>query len=323
MPRQERGQPLGVRLAAVHGDIGADSLPRDPDHRVRVLVRHAVLDLKILDKRVEIRLFERLFHARRHRVIEVRHALAAVHFVLVRLDCDAGERRVAADVVRLAQIAVAGGEAAVKQPDEVDLAAGLGERVEILIVDVDIALGVRLRDFRRNHVFVVEALRTLRAVFEHCAHRGIGVDVRVLALDIGVLGGLEGEILIDLHKLVVHLAQALMLCAVEDVRLRRLRVIGSDQPFLHDVLNLLDGRDVLRILKRGDDLPGQAVKVGVAHALRGDADIRLEYGVSDFFRVKGNLFPVALDNILNHADDPFYVRAALCRAVHPYFVLCL
>ena len=299
VPRQEFFHAVRIRVGRAHPHVAERRLHGRRQLR-RVFVRHAVAHLEILGKRRRVLLAVRLPDAERHRVVEIRHALAAVHLVLVRLNRDAGQRRIAADVLRLAQVAVAGGEAAVEQLDQVDLAAGLGQRIEILVVDVDVAVGVRLRDFRRDDVLVVEALRALGAVLQHRAHRGVGVDVRVFALEVGVLGRLEGEILIDLHELVVHLAQALVLRAVEDVRLRRLGVVRRDQLFLHDVLDLLDRRHAAAAVKLRDDLRGQVVEVGVAHALRNDPDVGLENGVSNFFGVEGDFLSVSFDNVLDH-----------------------
>ena len=49
-----------------------------------------------------------------HCIIEIDDRLAAMHVVLVGLDGDAGQGGIAADVARLAQVAVAGREAAGK-----------------------------------------------------------------------------------------------------------------------------------------------------------------------------------------------------------------
>ena len=59
--------------------------------------------------------------------------------ILVRLDGDAGQRRIRRDTLRLADMAEAGGKAAVEQREQVDLAARCRQRVKIKIVDVDIA----------------------------------------------------------------------------------------------------------------------------------------------------------------------------------------
>ena len=69
-----------------------------------------------------------------------------------------------------------------EQLDEIDLAAGLRQGVEVLVVNVDLPVGVGLGDVGRDDVLVVKALGALRAVLEHGAHGGVGVDVSVLPL---------------------------------------------------------------------------------------------------------------------------------------------
>ena len=160
-----------------------------------------------------------LFDARRHAVVEVDHALPAVLVVLVGLDGDAGQRRIAVDVVGLAKHAVPRGEAAVEQLQQVNLAAGGGQGVEIQVMDMDVAVPVRLRMPGVEHIHLIELLGAFRAKLEHAAHGGIAVDVGVLALDVRIDGILVGDVLEDLHQSGVHLAHAAALRAVEDVAL--------------------------------------------------------------------------------------------------------
>lgn len=87
---------------------------------------------------------EGLFNALRHGVVEYRHGLSAVLVVLVRLNGNARKRRVAGNIVRLAEVSVTGGKSAVEQLEQVYLAAGGGERQEVEVVYVDIAVDVRL-----------------------------------------------------------------------------------------------------------------------------------------------------------------------------------
>ena len=49
-------------------------------------------------------------------------------------------------------------KSAVKQLDQVDLAAGLRQGVEILVMDVDFPLGVGLGDVGRDDVFIIKLL---------------------------------------------------------------------------------------------------------------------------------------------------------------------
>ena len=85
-----------------------------------------------------------LVHALGHGVVEVGHTLAAVHLVLVGLYGYARQRRVAADILGLPKIAVAGGKAVFKELYQVYLAAGLRKGVEVLVVDVYVAVRIGL-----------------------------------------------------------------------------------------------------------------------------------------------------------------------------------
>ena len=101
---------------------------------------------------IEDGLAEGLAHALRHRIVKGIDTLTAEHVILVRLDGDAGKRRIGADRVRLAQKAVARREAAVEELQEVDLAAVERDQREVLVVDVDVVLAVcrRARNCRRS-----------------------------------------------------------------------------------------------------------------------------------------------------------------------------
>ena len=120
--------------------------------------------------------------------------------VLVRLNGNARKRRVAGNIVRLAEVSVAGGKTAVEQLEQVYLAAGGGERQEVEVVYVDIAVDVRLGVLRVEHVHLVELLGTFAAVFQHSPHCGVAVDVGVFALDVAVRRRHEGQILVYLHQ---------------------------------------------------------------------------------------------------------------------------
>ena len=127
-----------------------------------------------------------------HVDVEVGDRLPAVLVVLVRLDRDAGERRVGTDRLRFAQVAVTGREAPAEQIGEADLAAGRRERVEVEVVDVDVPEPVGGRVLGGDDLGEVEVLGALGAVAEHGAHRGLAVDVGVLPQGVvgrGVRGG--------------------------------------------------------------------------------------------------------------------------------------
>ena len=80
--------------------------------------------------------------------------------VLVALDGNGSQGGIALDGVGLPQVAVAGGEAAVEQLQNVDLAACGGQAVEIKVVDVDIALPVGLGVLGTEQVDLVVSLGT-------------------------------------------------------------------------------------------------------------------------------------------------------------------
>ena len=299
--------------------------------RVDLVILIRAKHLKRLGEVVAELLAEGLFHARGHRVVEVRHRLAAVLVVLVGLDRDARERCIRADVVRLTQEAVTGREAALKQFEQVDLAAGRGQRQEVQIVDVDIALAVRLGMRRIEDEHLVELLGALRAVLEHGAHRGVAVNVRVLALDVVFERGLEGQVLVHLHQSGVHLAHAGALVAVEDVLFRRAGVAALDQHLLHCILYLLDRRDLVagRGFQHLFDLLGEAARHLVILTARG---LRCaENRIGDFLNLKGGFAPVAFDNLLDHvAISLFHTKTALRRSQNfvafsenTHHILCL
>ena len=184
---------------------------------------------------------EGLFNALRHGVVEYRHGLTAVLVVLVRLNGNARKRRVAGNIVRLAEVSVAGGKSAVEQLEQVYLAAGGGERQEVEVVYVDIAVDVRLGVLRVEHVHLVELLGTFAAVFQHSPHCGVAVDVGVFALDVAVRRGHEGQILVYLHQGGVHLACPGAVCAVQYVSLGGLCVTLLDEHSFYHILYFLNG----------------------------------------------------------------------------------
>ena len=174
-------------------------------------------------------------------------------------------------------------------------------------MDVDVALPVGLGEAGIQHIHVVELLRALGAELQHGAHGGIAVDVGVLALDVGVDGVLEGDVLEGLHQAGVHLAHAAALGPVEDVRLGGADKALLNQHPLHGVLHLLHGGgtgDVLVVLQLLDHPFGQGlggfVALGAAGGLEGP-----ENGVLDLLPVKGHGAAVALADVIDaHAAPP-------------------
>ena len=246
-----------------------------------------------------------LLHAGSHAVVEVDHALAAVLIVLVGLNGNAGQRGVAVDVVGLAQHAVTGGEAVVEQIQQVNLAAGGGEGVEVQIVDVDVALAVRLGEAGIQHIHIVELLGALAAELEHAAHGGIAVDVGVFALDVAVHGILIGDVLENLHQAGVHFAHAAALGPVEDVGLGRADEALFDEHLFNGILHLLHGGGGFHGLIPFDGIHNQLCQflggIGALAAAAGHEGF-LD-GLFDLLLLEGNHAAVAFGDGGNH-DDP-------------------
>ena len=140
-------------------------------------------------------------------------------------------------------------EAALEQRLDVDLAAGGGQAQEIKVVDVDVAVLVREAVLRVEDVHLVELLGTFAAVTQHHAHSGVAVDVGVLALEIVVLGVLEGEVADGGHEPGVHFPDLGPLVAVQDVRLGGAGMAALDKGFFYQILHLFHiGDGVLELL---------------------------------------------------------------------------
>ena len=219
--------------------------------------------------------------------------------VLVGLDGDAGQGGVGVDVVGLPQGAVAGGEAPVEEADQVDLGAGGGAHGgEVHVVDVDIPLLVGPGVLGLHHPHHVELLGPLAAVLEHGAHGGVAVDVGVLPLDVAVLGGGEGDVLIDLHQAAVEIPGLAALLAVQDVGLGGLDIAAVHEHPLHDILDVLHLGDLLALhLQDGGHLVGQAGG-GVLIARLVGGGKGLVDGVRDLILMEGDHPSVPLPNAL-------------------------
>ena len=186
-----------------------------------------------------------LLDARSQTVVEVDYGLSAVLVVLVRLDGDAGQGGIAGDGIRFSQNAVSGREAALEELKKVDLTTGGGQRVEVHVVDVNVAFSMRLGVLGLQDEHFIELLGAFAAVLQHGAHRGVAVDVGVLSFDIAVAGILESNIFIDLHQPGIHLAHSASVRAIQYIGFSGTYVTGVDKDLFHHVLDALDIGDFL------------------------------------------------------------------------------
>ena len=192
-------------------------------------------------------------------------------------------------------------EAVLEELQEVDLAARLRQHVEILVVDVDVAVDVRRRDVLGQDMVIDEVFRAFRAVFEHRAHRRVGIDVRILALDVGILGALEGQLVVDVHEVAFGLADLRVFRAVEDVRLRRRSEVVLDEHLFHGVLDELDGGSLL-FLDAVDDALRELFELMLGKCLVDGFEVRLADGVGDLLGIERHDLTRAFLNVLDCHD---------------------
>ena len=81
-------------------------------------------------------------------------------------------------------------------------------------MDVDIAADVGGGHILGQDVVIDKVLGALGAVLQHGAHGGVGVDVGVLALHVGIGGLGEGDVLQSLDEAGVHVAHTAALGAI-------------------------------------------------------------------------------------------------------------
>ena len=173
-------------------------------------------------------------------------------------------------------------EAAVEELQEIDLAAVERDQREVLVVDVDVVLAVRLCVLLVEHVVVDEVLRALSAELEHDAHRGIRIDIRIIALEVGVDRVREEDVAVRFHQVLLCRAALRMLLAVGDVLLCDVVEVVLHELLLDDVLDLLDA-DVVAVLDVPFDLARHLVDILLRHRVAA-VGICPGNGVVDLFR---------------------------------------
>ena len=107
-------------------------------------------------------------------------------------------------------------------------------------MDMYISLSVSLCHILVKYVHLIELLCALRAVFEHGAHSSVTVDIRILTLDIALLGRLEGKIFIDLHEPCVHFPHSGPVGTIENICLGCLSVSLFNEDLFNDILHLFN-----------------------------------------------------------------------------------
>ena len=107
-------------------------------------------------------------------------------------------------------------------------------------MDVDEVLAVGGRITLVEHVVVDEVLRALRAELQHDAHRRVRVDVRVVALEVGVDGIREEDVAVARHEVLLREAALCVALAVGDVAACDVVEAVHEQLLFDEILYLLD-----------------------------------------------------------------------------------
>ena len=82
---------------------------------------------------------------------------------------------------------------------DIYLSAGSRKRKKIEVVNMDIAVLMRLRVVGIENKHIVKLLCALRAVFKHDAHGSVTVDIGIFTLDVRVARVGKRDLLIRLH----------------------------------------------------------------------------------------------------------------------------
>ena len=253
---------------------------------------------------VGVCLFKGLFYTQRHSVIKVRDALSAVLVVLVGLDGDGCQCRIALDALWLTQKAVSSRKAAVKQIDNVDLGTGGGQRIKVKVMDVDVALAVGFCLCRCQQVGFVVSLGACGTNLQHTAHCGVAVDIGVVTLNVALAGIHTGDFVDGLHQAGVCLSDAGAVCAIEDILLCHLVKAHAHQLMLNNILNLLDFRWGIGIMLLQISDNCLCHRCGALRSRLTGCLHRFFHRCKNLAAVEVDDTPISFDNFVNHLDSP-------------------
>ena len=249
-------------------------------------------------------LMEALANTLGHGIVEVRDRLAAVLVVLVGLDGDRCQGCIACDRLGLAQIAVACGKTVVEQAQDIDLRAGRRHVIEVKVVNVDIAFAECLGMLRTEEIHFIVGFCSGRADLQHAAHRGIAVDVGVVALQVAVDGVFLGDLVDGLHERGVRITGGGAVRAVENVGLGSIVEAVLHQLMFNCVLNGLNvrrlgGKKCLQFVLDCVCNTRRVLSITFAYRFHRTKDCR-----GNLRLVVKHTAPVALDDAAYHRNQP-------------------
>ena len=131
-------------------------------------------------------------------------------------------------------------------------------------MDVDEVLAVGGRITLVEHVVVDEVLRALRAEFEHDAHGRVRVDVRIVALEVGVDGIREEDVAVARHEVFLCESTLRVALAIGDVAACDVVETVHKQLLFDEILNLLDA-DLRAVAERRFDPRSHRVDLDARH----------------------------------------------------------
>ena len=146
---------------------------------------------------------------------------------------------------------------------------------------MNIAIDMRGGNILRQHIIVGKIFAALRAVFEHGAHGGVGINVGVFTLKIGILGIRVGQVLVNPHQVPLRLADLGVIVPVKNIGLGGPPVAGGNQLLLHNILNRLHIGHAVP-LKGQRHTAGQLRQGGIVHRLLFHGVVCLFHRIFDF-----------------------------------------
>ena len=212
------------------------------DHSIDAFVHIAQIQcvLQCLSQLPAIGLAVGLCNALGHTIVKVGDGLTAVLVILIGLNGNGSQCCIALDALGLPEIAMTSGETAVKQLENIDLAAGCSQAVEIKVMDVDIAFPICLGMLGAEQIHLIVGLGTGGSDLQHGAHGGVTVNVGIVPLHITLSGISMGNFLDGLHQAGVGLSSAGTCSPVQNIGLGRSGEAVVHQLPLHRILNQLN-----------------------------------------------------------------------------------
>ena len=114
---------------------------------------------------------------------------------------------------------------------------------------MNISMSVCFCHLRGDDICIIKTFCAFRTIFQHGAHCSVSVNVCIFTLNICFFTRLKGKILINFHKVLIHLTHLCMFSAIQNICFCCFCIAVCNQVLLNSVLNLFNGRNILCCLK--------------------------------------------------------------------------